>query len=308
MNVSPQLTTFLKQVNTYKERMQAKGIAPTPELARTALAQLAKMVSKIPDIAYTKDSVIATSNLKIPVKIYSPSPQTPLPVLMFYHGGGHICGTADLYDPIARKLALMANVIVVSVDYRLAPEHPYPAGLDDCYQATLNVWEILGQVKHQKRLFIAGDSAGGAIAASIVMNNQTQKTLDIEKQVLIYPGLDYTLSSPSYQAFGSGYLLEADRIRFYFNNYFQNNEDRQSASPLFGAFSADMPATLVVTAGLDPLKDEGRAYYEKVQTQGVRTEHHEFENMIHAFIFLEDLAPKEVGALYRIVGDFLGGA
>jgi acetyl esterase/lipase len=305
MTVSPKLSAFLKQSNTYIKRMKTRGVLPTPETARAGMAQLAGFISDIPEIAHIEDRVIVTDDLKIPVKIYSPSPDVPLPVLMYYHGGGHLCGNTDQYDPITRKLALSANVIVVSVDYRLAPENPYPAGIDDCFHATLNVWDVLNNVKHQRCQFIAGDSAGGAIAASIIMRNQDRPDLAIEKQVLIYPGLDYTLSSVSYQRYGSGYLLETDKIRFYFDNYFQQNENRLKASPLFGRFSPDMPQTLVITAGFDPLKEEGRAYYTKVKEQGVYALHYEFPEMIHAFMNLEDLVKKEVEELYQRIADFL---
>jgi len=305
MTVSPKLSAFLKQSKKYIERMKARGVLPTPENARAGMAQLAGFVSTIPDIAHIEDRVIVSHDLKIPVKIYSPSPDIPLPVLMYYHGGGHLCGNTDQYDPITRKLALAANVIVVSVDYRLAPENPYPAGINDCFYATLNVWDVLNHVKYQRRQFIAGDSAGGAIAASIIGRNQNKQDLSIEKQVLIYPGLDYTLSSASYQRYGSGYLLEADKIRFYFDNYFQNNEDRLKTSPLFGPFYPDMPQTLVITAGCDPLKDEGRAYYAKVKEQGVYALHYEFPGMIHAFMNLEDLVKKEAADLYQKIADFL---
>lgn len=305
MTISPKLSGFLAQSNTYIARMKNRGVLPTPENARAAMAQLAGFVSDIPGIAHIEDRVIATPDLKIPVKIYSPSPDVPLPVLMYYHGGGHLCGNTDLYDPITRKLAIAANVIVVSVDYRLAPENPYPAGINDCFDATLNVWDILNHVKHQRRQFIAGDSAGGAIAASIIMRNQASQEMAIEKQVLIYPGLDYTFSSASYQRYGSGHLLEVDKIQFYFDNYFQNDEDRLKASPLFGPFSPNMPQTLVITAGFDPLKDEGRAYYAKVKEQGIYAVHYEFPEMIHAFMSLEDLVKKEVGELYQKIADFL---
>jgi len=310
MTVSPKLIEFLKQSNKYKDRMKAKGICPTPENARAGMAQLAGFVSDIPGIAHIEDRIIATPDSKIPVKIYSPSPDIPLPVLMYFHGGGHICGSTEQYDPITRKLALAANVIVVSVDYRLAPENPYPAGLNDCHHATLKVWEVLNHVKHQYRLFIAGDSAGGAIAASIVSRNQApniilSQDLAIEKQVLIYPGLDYTLSSASYQRYGTGYLLEFDKIRFYFSHYFQHNEDRKKVSPFWSQFSPNMPQTFVITAGCDPLKDEGRGYYTKIKEQGVYASHYEFPEMIHAFMNLEDLVKKEVRELYRRIADFL---
>jgi len=308
MTVSPKLSAFLAQSNQYIDRMKKRSVPPTPENVRAGMAQLTAFVSAVPEIAHMEDRIIETPDLKIPVKIFSPSPDTSLPVLLYYHGGGHICGSTEQYDPITRKLALAANVIVVSVEYRLAPEYPYPAGLNDCFQATWNVWKVLNHVKHHRRLFIAGDSAGGAIAASVVRRNLIQQDLNIEKQVLIYPGLDYTLSSASYKRYGSGYLLEKDKIRFYFDQYFQHDEDRKAVSPFWGPFSPDMPQTLVITAGCDPLKDEARAYYLKVKEQGIFAKYYEFPEMIHAFMNLEDLVQEEVTELYGRIADFLNTA
>jgi acetyl esterase len=302
---SPKLTQFLAQSNKLAARMRERKVAPSPELARAGMAQFANFVTDIPEIAHLEDRRIVGGGVHIPVRIYSPAPQQKLPVFMYYHGGGHMCGSVNLYDPMTRKMALAAKVIVVSVDYRLAPEHPYPAGLTDCYHATKNVWRILDNINYEQRLFIGGDSAGGALAASIVMQNQESRRLDIEKQVLIYPGLDYTMSCDSYKTRGSGYLLETDKIKFYFDCYFQQNEDRRNVSPLFGPFSKYMPQTLVLTAGFDPLKDEGRIYYEKIRQHGGLAKHYEFVQMIHAFMNLESLVQAEVQELYQRIAAFL---
>ncbi len=305
MAVSLKLTGLLDDVGKLLAEMKKQGIIPEPESIRTAVTGFSKFITQIPDIAYTEDRVIEHEGIKVPVRIFSPDPVRELPVVVFYHGGGHMCGSVDMYDPVTRKIALASDVIVVSADYGRSPENPYPEGLNDAYAVAKRVWEVLDNVKYQERLFIGGDSAGGALATSLVMQNQDSKELNIEKQFLIYPSLDYTMSTDSYVRNGTGYLLENERIKFYFDHYFQKGEDRKKASPLFGRFSKNMPKTLVLTAEFDPLRDEGIMYYEKIAGQGIYAEHYDFPGMIHAFMNLEDLVKEEVGELYKRIAAFL---
>ncbi len=307
MPLLQELAEFLEGVNKLNARLKARGAPLTTGDLRKRMNALANFMSIRPEIAHVEDRVIADDEIETPVRIYSPDPGKELPVLLYFHGGGHMCGSIELYDPITRKIALAANAVVVSVDYGRAPEHPYPAGLKDCRMAARKVWSILDNVNHRKRLFIGGDSGGGALAASIVMENRDAGDPDIEKQVLIYPSVDYTMSAASHKKYGAGFFLEAEKIDFYFENYFQNGEDRRKASPLFGKFSKNMPETLVLTAEFDPLRDEGFMYYEKVKAQGVRAEHHCFPGVIHAFLNLEDLVRVQAAELYRRIADFLQG-
>lgn len=305
MNVSPKLVSFLSDFNNVLDNMKKAGVVPTPETTRAGLDSLARFMSDPPELPYVKDEFISTDAFNIPVRIYSPSPHEELPVFVFYHGGGHMCGSVDLYDPITRKIAHFGNVIVVSVDYRLSPEFPYPAGLNDAYEATKRIWEVLDGVKYQKRLFIGGDSGGGAVSASIVNRNCVTRELSIDKQVLIYPSLDYTMSGKSYEENGTGYFLEKSKIEWYFDHYFQNNEDRAQVSPLLGQFNKDMPETLIITGGFDPIRDEGLAYGEKLRKMGVYAENQNFEEMIHAFLFLENMIEAEIQQAYDKIVDFL---
>lgn len=299
------LQEFLDGVNRLSARMEAMGVEPTPQSARQAMSELCRFQTPGPAVALVVDRTVVHDAITVPVRIYSPHPQKPLPVMVYLHGGGHMCGSVALYDAILRKLATAAGVVLVAVDYRLTPEHPYPAGLADCRAVVKRVFETVGSIPHQQRLFLGGDSAGGALAATLVMENQDNRAVAIEKQVLIYPSLDYTMSALSHQTCGSGYLLESRKIEWYFDAYFQNHEDRAAASPLFGPFSSKMPQTLVVTGEFDPLRDEGIAYGEKVIAQGVYAEHHHFAGMIHAFLNLEQLVPDEAAAVYRKIAAFL---
>ena len=197
------------------------------------------------------------------------------------------------------------NCIVISVDYRLAPEHPYPDGLDDCKYILTNYKEVLVDFKFKDEIIITGDSAGGAICSSLSMFSQSDSNLKIDKQILIYPCVDYTMNSDSYKENGEGFLLEASKVEWYFENYFQNNEDRVKASPLHGDITASLPKTLILTAGCDPLRDEGIAYAGALTSAGVAVTHYQYDDMIHAFMNLEDLIQEECADLYQRIGDFI---
>jgi len=228
---------------------------------------------------------------------------------VYYHGGGHMAGSVDVYDPICRKIALATHHIVVSVDYRLAPEHPFPAGVEDACAVVQHVWAVLDRnaLKYHSRLSIAGDSGGGALCATVAHRMQRRPEIEIRYQVLIYPSLDYTLSYPSVEINGTGYLLEREKIEWYFNHYFQNDEDRYQASPLFMEVGQRMPSTLVVTAEYCPLRDEGAAYVRRLQKKDVNAECLHFDTMIHAFINMERVVPEACVATYAAMSRFLAG-
>ncbi|GAW95668.1 MULTISPECIES: alpha/beta hydrolase [Colwellia] len=315
--ISAKLVPFLEKANKAmaeaKARAKAKGQSFSVDLVRQNLDNLAPLIGSGPHMSIVKNSYLATPSHNIPVRIYNPAPNDTLPVLLHFHGGGHMCGSVDLYDPISRKLALAAQAIVICVDYRLAPEYPYPAGLDDCQQVLMHYQSLLFDMKHSDELYIAGDSAGGAICTSLVMSNQHNESViasvKIAKQILIYPSVDYTMSSASIDENGQGFLLEKDKIHWYFQQYFHANSldqaRMQQASPLLGNFSANMPSTLVITAGCDPLRDEGLAYAKSLKEVGVEVEQHSFDGMTHAYMLLDELVSEECQQTYRLISEFV---
>ncbi|OUR80441.1 lipase [Colwellia psychrerythraea] len=316
--ISPKLVTLLEQANIAIAAAKTTGQGFSAELVRQGLDNLSALIGSGPNMAIVKDDSLATSSHNIPVRIYNPAPNDVLPVLLHFHGGGHMCGSIDLYDPISRKLALATQAIVICVDYRLAPEYPYPAGLDDCQQVLERYQSLLTNMKYSDELYIAGDSAGGAICTSLVMNNlaneETNDSVKIDKQILIYPSVDYTMNSASIDENGQGFLLEKDKIYWYFQQYFQVSSSGQDevtqakivkASPLLGQFSANMPTTLVITAGCDPLRDEGVAYAKSLEEVGVIVEHHSFDGMTHAYMLLDDLVSDECEQTYQLIGQFV---
>jgi len=306
--VSSKLQEWLYNYNELMKILLEKGFKQTPANTREGLAILTReMVTESPEIPWVQDDLINVPDYAIPVRIYHPRPDSSLPVLLYYHGGGHMAGSVAVYDPICRKIANAAEHIVVSVDYRLAPECPYPLGVNDAYNAVKDVWTTLDGrgLNYRRRLSIAGDSGGGALCATVAHISQHDEEIDIKRQAMIYPSLDYTLESDSIEENAKGYLLEKEKIIWYFDNYFQNGENRKNASPLHMEFTNQLPETFVITAGFCPLRDEGIAYVEKVKSTGRYAEHLHFDDMIHAFMNLENLVKEECETVYRKIGEFL---
>lgn len=306
--VSPKLQEWLDNYNRLLKELLEKGFKATPTNAREGLAKLTQgLVTEWPEIPWVQDDLVHVPHYSVPVRIYHPAPDTRLPVLAYYHGGGHMAGSVPVYDPICRKLALATQHIVVSADYRLAPECPYPAGVRDACGVAKHVWATLDSrgLNYQNRLSIAGDSGGGALCATVAHICQHDAGVDIRRQALIYPSLDYTMASASMEENATGYLLEKEKIKWYFDNYFQNAENRKAASPLHMEFTPQLPQTLVITAEFCPLRDEGFAYLEKVKSTGVHAEHLHFDDLIHAFMNLENLVKEECESVYHRVGQFL---
>lgn len=307
--VSEKLTEFLSQLAIGAQEAQSQGVVITPELTRANLEKLAAFIPQGPDIALVKDSQFVLADREIKARIYHPSPDEALPVLLHFHGGGHMCGSLGLYDSASRQLAIAAQAIVITVDYRLSPEFPYPCGIDDCQYALVHYHDLLTDLNHSNTLYIAGDSAGGAICTTLVMNNIQTLQVTIDKQILIYPSVDYTLSAASVEENGAGFLLEKSKVLWYFNAYFgekyQDDAFIKTASPLYGPMNSSMPDTLIITAGCDPLRDEGNAYASALKKLGVKVTHHQFDDMIHAYMLLQSLVVDECDETYQLIRQFV---
>lgn len=299
----PRLRDWLDNANRAQAEARARGEPPTPAAARAGLAAITRACGgNGPELPWVRDIEIDT----VPVRLYDPEPARPKAVCVYLHGGGHMAGSVDVYDPICRRLAAGAGCLVVSVEYRLAPEHPYPKGLDDCARVLARLRDWLAARGHALPggLAVAGDSGGGALTATLCALAAHQPELKIARQVLIYPSLDYTLAQPSVAQNGGGYLLEASRIRWYFDNYFQYGENRAAASPLCMPTDG-LPPTLLVTAGFCPLRDEGYAYAARLREAGVPCTHLHLPGMVHAFLNLHELVPDACDAVYGAIGRFL---
>lgn len=276
------------------------------QLARDSLAMLTRTYVPVPVEELAVQDTLLSESQPIKLRIYDPAPGQELPVCLYVHGGGHVAGSIEVYDPICRQLAVATQCVVVSVDYRLAPEHPYPAGLEDIVQVATHLLPRLRELGYAVKndLTVAGDSAGGALAASLSALSLTQADLPVTRQVLIYPSLDYTLSQPSIRENAEGFLLETDKITWYFDCYFQQGEDRHDASPLFMG-TAGLPPTLLFSAGYCPLRDEAYAYAAQLREAGVHVTHWNFPAQVHAFLNLHSLVPDACLQVYQRIAQFI---
>lgn len=309
MLVKPKIRELLDKIEQVKPYLELIGYKMNQTNTREALANLTYLyMTDYNKMLFTLDDTVMNGHYPVPVRIYHPEPGTALPVAIFIHGGGHMAGGITVYDGIVRKLCASIKHIVVSIEYRLAPEFAHPTGIEDAKAAIRGVFNVLEDRKivyTSRDLTLIGDSAGGAVCASIIRDKEFVAIEQIKKQVLIYPSLDYTLNSPSMETFGSGYLLEKSKVAWYIKNYFQNNEDLKAASPVYGEFYTNMPQTLVVVASHDPLIAEGLAYYQNVLNVGVNAELLKVEGVVHAYLMLENLCPEECEITYQEINKFL---
>jgi acetyl esterase len=226
----------------------------------------------------------------IPLRVYRPAgvpSGTALPVLVYYHGGGWVIGDLDTHDVQCRQITAEAGITVVAVDYRLAPEHKFPAAVDDAWAATRWVIGHAGELGVDAgRLAVAGDSAGGNLAAVVALMARDAGGPAIALQVLIYPVTDVGAESKSYNDFAEGYMLTRDGMRWFTNHYLKSPAEATDwrVSPLRAASLAKLPPALVITAGFDPLRDEGAAYARRLTEAGVQVDYVNYGGMIHGFM------------------------
>lgn len=259
----------------------------TPPEAREAMVKARKVfVAEPPPLARVENREIPGPAGAIPIRIFADSTKGPLPILLYFHGGGWVIGSLDTHDDLCRRLAIHSGCLVVSVDYRLAPEHKFPAAVDDSVAALRWVArhgaEIGGDAS---RLAVGGDSAGGNLAAVLAQVARDQGGPPIRFQLLVYPATAHDLEAPSMKANAKGFFLEVEGIRWFLNHYFNGPEDVENplASPLRARSLAGLPPAYVITARYDPLCDEGEAYAKRLRESGVKTEHRRYEDLIHGF-------------------------
>jgi acetyl esterase len=283
MALDPQARAILDQI-------AAMGGPPPNELpvsdARQAFTALAAMQGAPEVVAKVEDRTLPSPAGDIPVRVYTPAGKGPLPVLVYFHGGGWVIGNVETYDVLCRALTNAAGCIVVSVDYRLAPEHPFPAAVDDAYHAALWAAENAASLGGDpSRIAIGGDSAGGNLTAVVAQVARDRGKPALKFQLLIYPVTDAACDTPSYSENADGYLLTRDAMRWFWNHYARSAADRSNpyASPLRASNLTGLPAALVITAEFDPLRDEGERYAERLREAGIPVQLTRYEGMIHGF-------------------------
>jgi acetyl esterase len=249
---------------------------------------MSKSLGEPETVADVKDRVIHTDTGDLNVRIYHPAPGEVRPVIMFFHGGGFVLGDLDTHDGLARALANGAGSVVVAVDYPLAPEHKYPAAPRAAYAATrwvaANAAAIGGDAK---RIAVCGDSAGGNLAAVVALKARDAGGPAIMFQLLIYPDLDFRRSNMSIRELAGKYgNISGAMQNWFMDNYLNNEEEKRDplVSPLLAPDLARLPATLIITAEYDALRDEGEEYGERLREAGVEVAVKRYKGMIHEFI------------------------
>ena len=279
MSVHPQVQALL-------ERVARSPLPPyhtvSPFVARRIYrdtrAALAPKAPALPEVR-----LLAFHNFAM--RVYRPVAGEVMPALVYFHGGGWTIGDVDTHDVLCRQLALGARCVVFSVDYRLAPEHPFPAAVEDCFAATRYVAEHADELK-VRAIAVGGDSAGGNLAAVVSLLARDAGAPAIAFQLLVYPATDQRCATPSHERNAEGYLLTRDAIQYFRRHYLPHERDWSDwqASPLLAKSHADLPPALVLTAGYDPLIDEGRAYADKLRAAGVAVDYREYADMVHGFV------------------------
>jgi acetyl esterase len=285
MPLDPQAKAFLDQLT-------AAGAPPLNGLpvaeARQALRTLFSTGTPEP-IHRVEDRQVPGPAGRIPVRMYIPEGKGPLPVLVYFHGGGWVLGDLESHDNTCRGLANAAQCLVIAVDYRLAPEHKFPAAPEDCYAVTK--WVVLNAASFggdATRIAVGGDSAGGNLAAAVALMAADRGAPTLVYQLLIYPVTNYAFDTPSYRENADAYLLTKDSMQWFWGHYLANDSDGQNAyaSPMRARDCRRVPPALVMTAEFDPLRDEGEAYAARLREAGVPVEVKRYNGMIHGFFSL----------------------
>jgi acetyl esterase len=282
MPIDPQIQTVLDQM----EALGFPGLSALPvEHARAALAMMgAGRADGVDEVARIEDLEIPGPAGAIPARLYVPAADGTPPVVVYYHGGGWVLGGIDSHDGTCRALANASGAAVVSVDYRLAPEHPFPAAVEDAWAAlewvAANAAEIGGD---PSRLAVAGDSAGGNLAAVVAIQARDTGAPALRGQLLVYPVTDATMSHPSIEENASGYFLTKADMEWFFGHYAPERPDDWRLSPLAAADLSGLAPALVLTAEYDPLRDEGEAYARRLDDAGVPVELIRKDGLIHGF-------------------------
>tara|TARA_R110002111_G_scaffold259308_1_gene329302 strand:+ start:110186 stop:111127 length:942 start_codon:yes stop_codon:yes gene_type:complete len=299
MPVHPQVTQYLEEV--------AKIDVPpfeemTPELIRSTLTP-----SPEPHLPAQKieNLTLSINQAEIPIRIYTPANRQDVsdsksPALVYFHGGGWVMGTLDAYDGLCQDLAGTSGCKIISVDYRMAPEYPYPIPFEDAFAATEWISSNADDFEiDQERIAVGGDSAGGNLATAVALKARQSTSLNLAYQLLVYPVTNYQFDTESYLKYGTNYFLTKRAMEWFWDQYLPDESAGREfyASPLRCKDLSGLPAAMVITAGYDPLYSEAVQYVEQMRRSGNHVEHINFEDMIHGFFRRSDLYDRAFEAV-----------
>lgn len=278
------------QAQSFLDKIAAAGVPPVEALSleelRMAIAWRRSYAGRPEATAKVEDRTLVSPAGELALRVYTPEGQAPFPVLVFLHGGGWATGDLDTMDTPLRALTNRAGCVIVSVDYRLAPEHKFPAAIEDAYTATCWVAKNASAVQGDPaRIAIGGDSSGGNLAAAVALMARDRGEPSLIYQLLLCPVTNHDFNTASYQENGDRYLLTKNSMMWFWNHYLKDEDDGRNpyASPLQAQDLSGLPPALVITAEYDPLRDEGEAYAARLQKAGVSVVTKRYEGMIHGF-------------------------
>ncbi|TAJ81442.1 alpha/beta hydrolase [Reyranella sp.] len=291
MAVDPQIQALLDK---------GTGVPATHTLpvdaARAQYEARIALMARPAEIAGAHEQAIDGPGGPLRIRIYTPLGTGPFPLLVFFHGSGFVLCSLDTHDGMCRNLCAGANCVVASVDYRLAPEHKFPAGIEDCLHATRWAAAHAATLRaNPTRIAVGGDSAGGNMAAVTALRLRDEGGPALCGQLLMYPVTDYhTPGTPSYEDNAEGYGLTRDTMKWFWAHYLNNPSEaaHPHASPLRATNLAGLPPALVITAEYDPLRDEGELYAHKLRAAGVRTALSRYDGVNHGFMFWVGVVDK----------------
>jgi acetyl esterase len=298
--VDPQLVELLRRVD------EAPPMSShTPQKARELFRRLnllAASATQQTEVGAVEDIEVPGGAGPRPARVYRPATSGPHPTIAFFHGGGFTIGDLDSYDMQCRLLCDGVGAVVVSTDYRLAPENPHPAAVDDAIAASRWIAS-----NFPAPLAVAGDSAGGNLAA-IVAQQFRDGGPEIAAQLLIYPATDLVSDRPSHEENGSGYFLTRDDMEWFHANYLPNREAGEDplASPMYAEDLSGLPPAVIATAEFDPLRDDGDAYADALSKAGVEVVHRRFDSLVHGFFAFGPFSSTADAAVRQLCADLRG--
>jgi len=288
MPVNPQVQALL-------DEFERQGLPPFDQMsvtqARIAVLGFRDLQGEPEAVGEVRDIFVPGPAGSLPVRLYHPSPGQSLPLVVYFHGGGWVVGDLEIVDKPCRALANTSGCVVASVNYRLSPETKFPGPADDCYAATKWLADHAQAVGADARFVaVAGDSAGGNLAAAVTLMARDRGAPVLSYQVLLYPVTAPAegTQSASYQQNAEGYLLTKGSMEWFWNHYLASADDGKDpyASPLYASDLSRLPPAMVVTAEFDPLRDEGLAYARRLQEAGVTVKSSHYEGLIHGFFWM----------------------
>ena len=255
------------------------------------------------EVASVADKTLDTAAGLVKARVFTPENSKPLPLMMYFHGGGYVKGGVVETDPFCRRLAKTIGNVIVSLDYRLAPENPYPAALDDAYSSTVWAYEHAEALGGMRTPFsVCGESAGGNLATVTCLLARSSEEVEIDRQILLQPVVDFTLSFPSIGMPASECLVPREDLAWYYEQYYGTGKDTRDprVSPIFAGDLSGLPPALIIAAEYDTLRDEANAYANRLRSFGVETRYTCYDSMVHGFLQMAGLVEEAQAAMDEI--------